>query len=132
MFRVTTSGRLVEIHVTNLSSMEEMNRFKLEVMDAVIHAGKAIAVVDLRQPRIFAPEVAAALEEMLKRANPRVDRSAVLLARDHAVFSLQLERIIREAGNPSRRTFRDPEQVKGWLKDVLSISEQVRLDQFLG
>jgi hypothetical protein len=132
MFRVeASSGRLVEIHVTNLASLEEMGQFKKEVMDAVLHATKAIVVVDLRQPRIFAPEVATALEEMLKRANPKIERSAVLLARDHAIFSLQLERIIREAGNPSRRTFRDPEQLKAWLKDALSIAEQVRLDHFL-
>ena len=134
MFRIEQSvGKLLEIQVANLASLEEMNQFRTQVMEAVVHApGKAVAVVDLRQPRIFAPEVASALEEMLKRANPKIDRSAVLLARDHAVFSLQLERIIRDAGNPSRRTFRDADQLKAWLKDALTVPEQVRLDRFLG
>jgi hypothetical protein len=133
MFRVANDvGKLVEIHVTNLAGMDEMELFRAAVMEAVDHArGKAVVVVDLRLPRVFAPEVATALEQMLKRANPKILRSAVLLAREHAIFSLQLERIIREAGNAQRRSFRDAESLEQWLHDVLAPREEARLQNFL-
>jgi hypothetical protein len=134
MFRVENKiGRLLEVHVTNLANMEEMGQFRMSILQGVSGtAGKTVAVVDLRQPRIFAPEVATALEQMLEKANPKIERSAVLLAREHAVFSLQLERIVREAANPSRRTFRDSDQLQTWLKDLLTPAEQNRLGRFLG
>ncbi len=132
MFRVDSIGKLVLIHVTSLSSIEEVGSFQSEVMHFVNDApGKAIIVVDLRTPRVFAPEVAAALEEMLKRANPRIQRSAVLLAKEHAVFSLQLERIIREARNPARRTFRNTEDAAEWLRECLNGREAEQLEVFL-
>lgn len=132
MFRVDSVGKLVLIHVTTLSSVEEVGSFQSEVMHFVNDApGRAIVVVDLRTPRVFAPEVAAALEDMLKRANPRIHRSAVILAKEHAVFSLQLERIIREARNPARRTFRSSEDAMQWLREGLSVREADQLEAFL-
>jgi hypothetical protein len=132
MFRIDSIGKLVLIHVTSIASLEEIGSFQSEVMHCVNEtAVKAIVVVDLRTPRIFAPDVATALEEMLKRANPRIHRSAVLLAKEHAVFSLQLERIIREARNPARRTFRNSEELSQWLHDHLNAREADQLEAFL-
>lgn len=135
MFRVeNNSGKLIEIQVSGLRDLDEMHAFRDEVLHAVENvrgAKGAVVVVDLRLPRVFSPEVATSLENMLKRANPRIQRSAVLLAQEHAVFSLQLERLIREAQNPSRRTFRDVEPLREWLSEVLTPAEQSRLDRFL-
>ncbi len=133
MFRVeNVVGKLIEIHVKSLANMEEMRQFAAQVVDIVGRTpGRPITIVDLRTPSIFAPDVAEALEDMLKRVNPKIERTGVLLAREHAVFSLQLERIVREAWNPSRRTFRDPEQLKTWLHDALTAAELARLEKFL-
>jgi hypothetical protein len=132
MFRLDSIGKLVLIHVTNLTSLEEMGAFQAEVMHFVNDApGKAIVVVDLRTPRVFAPEVATALEEMLKRANPRIHRSAIILAKEHAVFSLQLERLIREARNPARRAFRSTSEASEWLGEGLNARETQALQDFL-
>jgi hypothetical protein len=132
MFRVDSIGNLVLIHVTSLGSLEEVGSFQSEVMHFVNDTpAKAIVVVDLRTPRVFAPEVASALEKMLKRANPRIHRSAVILAAEHAVFSLQLERIIREARNPARRTFRSTDDAAQWLRELLNAREADQLDAFL-
>ena len=101
MFRIeNVVGKLVEIHVTDLRSMEEMNQFSSQVIETVKAVpGRVVAVVDLRLPRVFAPDVAEALEEMLRRANPKIERSAILLAPSHAILTMQLERLIREV-NP--------------------------------
>ncbi len=132
MFRVDSIGKLVLIHVTTLTSVEEVASFQSEVMHFVDDApGKAVVVVDLRTPRVFAPEVATALEDMLKRANPRIQRSAVILAKEHAVFSLQLERLIREARNPARRTFRSSAEAAEWLRECLNARESDSLEDFL-
>lgn len=132
MFRVDSIGKLVLIHVTSLGSVEEVGSFQSEVMHFVNDVGgKAIVVVDLRTPRVFAPDVATALEEMLKRANPRIQRSAVVLAKEHAVFSLQLERLIREARNPARRTFRSGADAAEWLRECLNAREADQLEEFL-
>jgi hypothetical protein len=132
MFRIDSVGKLVLIHVTSLASTEEIGSFQAEVMHAVNERPvKAHVVVDLRTPRIFAPDVATALEEMLKRANPKIQRSAILLAKEHAVFSLQLERIIREARNPARRSFRSTEELSEWLHEHLNAREADQLDAFL-
>jgi hypothetical protein len=133
MFRIeNVVGRLVEIHVTDLRSMEEMEQFGFQVMETVKAVpGRAVSVVDLRLPRIFAPDVAESLEEMLRRANPKIERSAILLAPSHAIFALQLERLIREAANPARRSFRDPTKLREWAADILSEAEQARLATFV-
>jgi hypothetical protein len=43
------------------------------------------------------------------------------------VLGLQIQRMIREANNPNRRAFRDPDALVAWLGEVLSVQERIRL-----
>ena len=46
-------------------------------------------------------------------------------------LSLQIERVIREAGNPARRTFYNKEELQTWLSESLGPRERKRLEEFL-
>ena len=87
---------------------------------------------DWRQANILAPAVAERLTGLLQRGNPHVERSAILLAREHATFNLQVERLVREAKNPARRTFRDTESMVTFLGEVLTPAETAHARAFLG
>ncbi|MEO1170622.1 MAG: hypothetical protein AAFX94_01020, partial [Myxococcota bacterium] len=53
-----------------------------------------------------------------------------LLVGDSATFILQMERVIREAGSPQRKTFRDFPALRQWLAPVLTPDELTRIDVF--
>ncbi len=53
------------------------------------------------------------------KEEPRLMRTATLLNPD-PVLGLQIQRMIREAGNPERRAFRDPEELG------LNLTERIR------
>jgi hypothetical protein len=44
---------------------------------------------------------------------------------------LQIERTVKNAGSPSRRTFRVQPELEAWLAEVLTAEERARLSQFL-
>ena len=59
-------------------------------------------------------------------------RPRVLLAEDHLAFNLQAERLVREAGNPLRRTFRSALEHLAFLAQVASPDELAAARTFLG
>jgi hypothetical protein len=125
-------GRLVEARLTMLRTVDEVVEFEGALRAAFDRVqGKAIICADWRQANILAPDVADRLVELLARGNPRLERSAVLLSREHAAFNLQVERIVREAKNPDRRTFRDPETMRAWVSERMTADERARLAAFL-
>lgn len=126
-------GRLVEARLSTLRSVDEVARFEVAMREAFdrVRGGHAIVCADWRGANIFAPEVADRLVELLARGNPRLERSAVLLGKEQAAFALQVERVVREAKNSARRTFRDVDGVIEWLGELLSVEERRRLVEFL-
>jgi len=134
MFSVENhSGRLIETRTSSLATLDEVSQFGARFRE-VAQANDDRRVVicgDYRGMRILAPEVAEKFVAMLMVNNPRIERSAVLCAADHPTSGLQLERTVRQAGNPSRRTFRDPAELTAWLGEVLTMEERTRLAMFL-
>jgi hypothetical protein len=62
---------------------------------------------------------------------PSSKRSAILLGRDQAIFGMQVERVVREAASPARRTFpRRPPHAK-CLAEVLDDDEVHRNERVL-
>jgi hypothetical protein len=94
-------------------------------------AGQVVISGDYRRMRILSPDVAEKFVVMLTAANPRVERSAILCSPDHATALLQIERTVKQAANPSRRTFRDAAELSAWLGEVLTVEERARLFSFL-
>jgi hypothetical protein len=80
---------------------------------------------------VFAPDVAEKFCALLVAANPRVERSAILLDAEQAVAALQIERTVKQAGTSSRRAFRVVAELEAWLGEVLDADEKKRLHAFL-
>jgi hypothetical protein len=126
-------GRLVEARLFTLESVDEVTQFEAVMRDAFSRTGgkKAVICADWRQANVLRPEVADRLTGLLTRGNPFLERSAVLLAQEHATFNLQVERLVRESNNPARKTFRSVETLQSWLDEILDPAEQLRVRDFL-
>jgi hypothetical protein len=95
-------------------------------------SGQAISCTDLTNARTFSPPIAARFTELMRGDNPKIERSAFLLAENAATFSLQLDRMIRESKNPHRRTFTGAQDLEAWLTPLLTPLERGLLRAFLG
>ncbi len=94
--------------------------------------GQVVVCSDLTEARTFSPETTERFIALMKTDNPRLERSALLVSADSATFVLQLERMLRAANSPVRRTFREPQELIDWLRPSLTPSEQTALVAFLG
>lgn len=125
-------GRLVEARLFVPSRVEEVAAMVEDLRRAFATVrGKSVVCADWRSATLMAPDVADALVNLLRRGNPHVERSAVLLSGDDALFNLQVERVTREAAGAVRRTFRNAGAMSRWLGAVLDDAERARMDQFL-
>jgi hypothetical protein len=126
-------GRLVEARLIHLRNTGDVDEFTQSLRRAFTAAGaRAIVCADWRQAQVLPPEAADGMIGLLKWGNAKFERSAVLLAREHATFNLQVERVIREAGNPARRAFRSVDEMIAWLGEILGPDERRRMLEFLG
>jgi hypothetical protein len=126
-------GRLVEVRVRTLRNLEDVAALG-GAMQRVVQPVKGAIVVcaDYRDAGVLSQEVADAFLGILATYNARIERSGMLLSTQHATFNLQIERIVREAAHPARRTFRVARELSAWLGEVLGPGERVRLSAFLG
>lgn len=124
-------GRLVEVRFASPLTLDEVKEFVTEHRAITNRlARKYVGVVDLLQADVFPIPVAEALIQLLSGMAPMVERTALLI-RESALFALQVERVIRNSNHPDRRVFRDPEQLKAWLGEVLDPTERARLERFV-
>lgn len=125
-------GRLVATRLSSLGGVDEVQQFGARFRDVVgALTGQVVICGDYRGVRVFAPDVAERFSGMLTTANPRVERSAILLAPDAATAALQIERTVKQAANPERRTFRATAELEAWLGELLDAGEKKRLQEFL-
>jgi hypothetical protein len=125
-------GRLVEARLFTLEKVDQVAELEEAMRGAFSRAGnKSVICADWRAANVLAPPVADRLIDLLSKGNPFLERSAVLLAREHATFNLQVERLVRQANNPARKAFRDVAPLQLWLDEILTPAEQVRLREFL-
>lgn len=124
-------GRLIEVKLASPLTIEEVREFAREhiaLMQKI--PGKYVGVVDLLEAHVFPPEVADSLIQLLSGAASHVERTAILIG-ESATFALQVERAIRSSNNPNRRAFRHASDMMGWLNEILTPHEQLRLEQFV-
>lgn len=125
------TDRLVSVVISSPFGLEDVAPFQAAIVKLLTETtGRVVTCMDLRQSVVLAPEVADALVGLMRRDNPRIERTAFLLG-DNAVMNMQVARMIREAGNPSRRTFHDPGQLIAWLEESLTVGEATILRQLL-
>jgi hypothetical protein len=125
------AGRVVEIFVRQLASRFEVERFSQAIYNLAVQTTDAVLIVDLRTPIVFSDNVAAAVIDLMVRANGVRKKTAILLFSEHAVFGLQLGRLAKQAGDPNRRMFTDPASLLDWLDEELSPGEKARVRVFL-
>lgn len=132
MFKIDhTVGRLVEARFYPPIEASEIDHFRATVRARFgeLAGRKAVMVTDATQLTILAPDVAEGFLSVMRADNPMIEQSAFLIA-ESAMFTLQLERMIREANNPARRAFRDPIALVEWLSNALTWEEHRRAEEF--
>ncbi len=96
----------------------------------VIHPDPVVVVTDLRAARTFSPATTERFSALMKSDNPKIFRSALLLDPDDATLGMQIQRMLKEAGNPARRVFSDTRDLIAWLDPDLTDGERSALDAF--
>jgi len=125
-------GRLIVTRLETLHTPLEVGQVQFAMaraLEKVKH--KAVICSDWRAIDIFSPAVADSILDMLNVTNHKVLRGAILLNTDRATFNLQVERVLRDAGNPSRKCFCDKPKLIEWLAETLNASENEEVERFL-
>jgi len=125
----------VEAWISTPLSVDEANRLFIETrtcVNSVVAAGRKVVIVcDLTQVNLFAPEVSDKLLQIMRGDTPQMERGAYWLSEALPMFSLQFQRMIREAGNPERRIFTRRLGLESWASERLTPYERERLHEFL-
>jgi hypothetical protein len=77
-------------------------------------ACKGLFLCDCAELKVISPDGADAMVARMKHDNPRVARSAFVVA-EGATAALQLKRMIRDAGGAHRAVFASETQAREWL-----------------
>jgi hypothetical protein len=124
-------GRLIELRVEAPVTYEELLQFHDLLAKACKPIrGQIVVCTDLVGATVFTQPVTKLWTSIIKQESPLVDRNGLLVG-EGAVFSMQIERIIREAGHQNRKAFLSPTDLLTWLGEILSVRERLRLEAFL-
>jgi hypothetical protein len=126
-------GRLVEARVHSLASVARVEAYGAAFKPALGEIpDKPILVADHRRVVIYTQPVADKLVALFTTLNQTWFRVAILVAPTNATLAMQLQRIVRESSNPSRRVFFEAAGAIEFLSEVADKQEQARLVSFLG
>jgi hypothetical protein len=126
------AGRLITFRV--VPPVEDGNSAAAanELRAAIAAVGGPVVVcADITAGRTFSPETTARFVALMRSDNPTLARSALLFGTSSATLGLQIERMVREAEHPGRRTFSDRGELRAWLAEELTAAECGALDAFL-
>jgi hypothetical protein len=125
-------GRLLEVRIFYLSGPDTLSRLS-QRMVTFAKAGAAPAVIfgDYTLASPFSQMVGDAWSRAMRGFNESVAWSALLLARSNETFNLQIERVVRCAGNPGRRLFYDGPELREWVAQRATQAELMRVDELL-
>jgi hypothetical protein len=125
-------GRLIEARLRSPFMAAEVEACISTIrMTVMAITQKVVFAVDTTGVDVLPPESADKFLAMMRADNPRVERTGYLLPPASAIMGLQLERMIRDARSPARRTFRNLAQMEAWLSEVLSPREKEQLQKFM-
>jgi hypothetical protein len=126
-------GRLFEMRIHPPVTMEETTRFLQDIVRlTTAQPAKIVACTDLRSAsRTADPDTIDFIAGILRSENPRLERNALIVSTASPTFLLQMERMVKSAGNAQRRIFKARGEAEAWLADVLTGSERARLRTFL-
>lgn len=124
-------GRIVEARIASPLSADDIDDIIQRVrMNVLSMPGKVICCADLTRLDAIPRESVDAFIQLFTRDNSKVERSAFLLSRSLGALGMQMQRMIRSAGNPSRMTFDDARALLDWLAPALTPAERSHLQAF--
>ena len=88
----------------------------------------AIFATDLTRTRVVSPEVAESFTALM-RADNKLLIAAALLTAGQGTFSLQVDRLVKEAGFGSRQAFHNRLDLESWLTPRLTPEEMQAFGQ---
>lgn len=125
-----TVGRLVEVRIGSPVEIHEFLHLRANLGKAMAPHEKVLFCVDWRRADVFEPEVSERFLDVMRRDNPKFERSAFLTG-TRAAFALQLEEMINLSNNPNRKAFQSPSDLKAWLDPLMTQAEKDRITQFM-
>jgi hypothetical protein len=135
MYTVTcVTGRLVEVRFLSMDTVDEARAYVADLTRLIGRLrGPVVSCGDVRRSttHVYAPDVAQVMLAGVATLNERIERAALVLPPGNATFNLQTDRMVREAGHPSRRSFGSAAEAEAWLGEVLTGDERTRLEWFL-
>lgn len=123
-------GKLVEARLTATES-EAVAAFLAAITEAVANAKEpVVGILDLTEVRVFGQADAERLVAVMRKDNPRVERTAIIVNGDR-LLTMQMQRLVRAAAWPCRQVFRDATRAIAWLGEVLGPEEVARAHAFM-
>jgi hypothetical protein len=126
------TGRLVEAWAIQFNTVNDVVMFGLQSSRAISAVdGPVLICSDYSNLQALPSDVFSAFVDVLRRANPRLDRAALVMPRRGSSLRPQMEALLQRAPHPNRRLCADAAEAKAWLSSMLAREEELRLDQFL-
>jgi hypothetical protein len=126
------TGRLVMVHVGRLATVDDIATLDARVFASLRRTGPgAVICADFRRATPLSPEISGIWARSMRSVNGSIARSGMLLDPLNTMFNLQLDRVVRCAGNPARRAFEDVEELVDWVAPGLTQREQRGLRSIL-
>jgi hypothetical protein len=123
------AGSIVEVRVGRLANVGDVAALHAQVVEALRRAGpRPVICADHRHASPLSREVADAWSRVIRQNNASGVRAGLLLGPSNAMYNLQIERVVRCAGNPARRLFADIDPLRDWIGGPLSEPERRALD----
>src|SRR5262245_3631351 len=126
-----TMGRVILAKVASPIKLDDVMKMAMRMGALAAETPDRILLcTDLSEAVTFTPDVADVFLTIMRKDNPKILRSGFLCTAN-ATFSLQLERMVREANSPARRAFRDASSLLDWMAEVATPPERGQLRSFL-
>lgn len=128
------AGRLVEARVFGLRSREDADAYSRDLGIQVMRMPRDVRPIlcaDHRPVAVYSQPVADRLAELFVQMNIRLERVAIIVAPSNATLSMQLHRIVREAGYSARRVFFSTDEACAHLAPALNPAELSSAREFL-
>lgn len=133
MFEVQRGrGRVVLARVRKLTTVADVDAYAAAFTKLRLTELEApVLCADHRPVAIYPQPVTTKLISLFTGLNVLWSRAALLIAPSNAMLSLQLDRVVRDAQNPSRRVFQAPAQGIAFLAEVCTEDETACIREFL-
>ena len=121
-------GRLVEVRMEPPFPLDDVNGMIAAVrLQALASTEPFVLCALMTRLTVLTPEATEPLLTMLRRDNPRLLRAGYLVGQRYGALAMQIDRLVREAKNPSRRWFDRGDDLEAFLGEVLNPAERESL-----